>query len=505
VQMSNLLLNDYIDGGFVAANEWRRVRIPIADLVDSDYVLTRINIGWPLIGQAALYYLDSLHFVPYDNAPVLTASVDLNSQLADVDPSLYGSNGAYWSNNMHLNNLPEFVKQAGVTSTRYPGGNLSDSFHFRDWLLSSVSEWITQPDEFISYLQQSNTNAVITTNFGTGTAVEAADFVDYMVVENSVATDLWEVGNEIYGGWTTSWTHDGELYMTGDATHDGANDFCTAMKLVDPTIDVAMVGTIADHEYNSFGPEALQEASTCFDAYSFHYYPLGPSQHNYFNLITSPHADFPLVTDNINAMIQSHAPGLSLKLAMTEYNSYWTNPNDLAYEVVNLLFLADTMGLAATHGVDMAHHWFIGGAPNNSPYYFVNNYPNYEREPSYFVFPLMSSLTGQLHSVTNNLHGSEVSLFASTDNGETHIIAVNKTDKSVSAVIDLQGYTGSAVSAAVTEVVGTGLNANSVSYNGNSNPPLNLSTVPDGSVAISAGQISYSLQPYSLTRFTIAH
>lgn len=404
---------------------------------------------------------------------------------------------------MHLHGLPNLVKQAGMTTTRYPGGILSDSFHFRDWLLPTVAEWITQPNEFITYAQQSQTKPVITVNFGSGSALEAADFVDYMALENNLDTALWEVGNEIYGSWTPSWTNDGLEYMNGDTSHDGANDFCTQMKQVTPSINVGMVGTSSEPEQNQFAKKALQAASTCFDTYIFHYYPLGQNQSSYYTLLNSPHADISLIVNNINNMISQYFSGTHLDLAMTEYNGFWSNPPHIASEMANALFLGDVLGQSAVAGVDMANHWFIGGTPSNSGYDLLHNYPNYSTTPNYYVFPIMSALTGQLHRVTSDLDSTQTSVYASTDsNGTTHIIVINKTDKTVSTDLQLSG-TVSASSASVHELSGSALNTSSVSFNGVTSP-ADLSTVPSISTAISSNSISYAIKPYSITRFSIA-
>ena len=98
--------------------------------------------------------------------------------------------------------------------------------------------------EFVSLLQATNTQGLFTANFGSGSAAEAAAWVQFTNVTHNWNIRRWEIGNEIYGSWETSWTHDGTAYMQGDATHDGANAFCAAMKAVDPTIEVGIVGAL---------------------------------------------------------------------------------------------------------------------------------------------------------------------------------------------------------------------------------------------------------------------
>lgn len=44
-QQAAININDYVDGGSVVANDWKRVRIPLTDIVATESVITRLNIG----------------------------------------------------------------------------------------------------------------------------------------------------------------------------------------------------------------------------------------------------------------------------------------------------------------------------------------------------------------------------------------------------------------------------------------------------------------------------
>jgi alpha-N-arabinofuranosidase len=126
---------------------------------------------------------------------------------------------------------PSFVRQLGtsayVGSLRFPGGITAESY---DWERaigpesqrtdnpigpsSGPTDSSVGPDEFGRLLDKSGASGVVTTDFGTGSAAEAAAFVQYMTgaAGSSVWADrrvanghrapydvpYWEVGNEEY-------------------------------------------------------------------------------------------------------------------------------------------------------------------------------------------------------------------------------------------------------------------------------------------------------------------
>lgn len=113
-------------------------------------------------------------------------------------------------------------------SLRYPGGIAGEAFHWQRAVgpsaqrtpnafspSSGPSDSTVGPDEFGQLLDQTGASGVVTTNFGTGTAAEAAGFVAYMTGADGSSTwadmraanghpapynvPFWEVGNEEYG------------------------------------------------------------------------------------------------------------------------------------------------------------------------------------------------------------------------------------------------------------------------------------------------------------------
>ena len=95
----------------------------------------------------------------------------------------------------------------------------------------------------------------------------------------------WEIGNEVYGakgssapgcasfGWEDVWTCDGNEYVNGDPDHDGYLAFRSAMKAVDPDIQVGAVGLGGyQSQWGGFGQKVIEGAASNLDFYIVHDY-----------------------------------------------------------------------------------------------------------------------------------------------------------------------------------------------------------------------------------------
>ncbi len=507
-QLAAVNVTDYISGGNISPNTWHKVTIPLSDLLAGETVISRLNIGWPLTNGQTSYYLDAIRLIPKTAPTNNTITVDANVAITTLSKELLGSNGGYWMTNMQADGIVEQTNEAGISLMRYPGGSLSDSFHLQDWNHDNVDDFITTPDEYLAFLSKSGNTGMITTNFGTGTAAEAADFVYYANIDNEADIPYWEVGNEIYGDWENSWTHDGTEYMLGDGSHDGANDFCSQMKAVDSTIKVAMVGTNQASEANAFASNAISHATDCFDYYSLHYYPQANGTKDYHGLLSSPIADIGIIEQNISGMLSQNPLTQNVELAMTEYNSYFVNPESLTVEAVNMLFVADVIGQAAHHGIGITNYWYLGVTPTSLPdtrYALLQDYLSLSRQPTYFAFPLWSMMGDTLIDNQSSNAATDVSVYASqhSDNDTVTLLVINKTGELQNTDITINNFVAES-SAQIYVASANSLNATRVSFNGNSTPPQNLSTVTPITMPVSNNRLNYSFEPYSVTTITIA-
>jgi hypothetical protein len=89
---------------------------------------------------------------------------------------------------------------------------------------------------------------MITVNYGSGTAAEAAGWVRLSNVTNHLGFKYWEIGNEIYGTWETDtnrFPHDPYTYAVRAA------DYFKQMKAADPSIRIGFVAAPGEDSYSN--------------------------------------------------------------------------------------------------------------------------------------------------------------------------------------------------------------------------------------------------------------
>jgi hypothetical protein len=348
---------------------------------------------------------------------------------------------------------------------------------------------------------------MFTVNFGTGTAQEAANWVRFTNVEHDWGVKYWEVGNEVYGSWETSWTHDATEYVNGDAAYDGFNTFCQAMKAVDPTILVGAVGTADPTEYDGWGPTVLQLAGDCMDFYIVHRYPLGPGDLDYQGLLMDPPAAWPGIGDSVRQMLADNAPGHDIRVAVTEYNSYYTEPEELAIQTVNMLFLADTLGQIIDQDFTFVNHWNILNSltVNGGDYGYLLVWSANYRQPSYYVFPLWSRAGDQrLASTVNRNAGTEMTVYATRHSvtGDVTLLVINKTGENQTGSIEIESFRTAGIAQAYV-AQGDTLDDLSVAYNGSEDQPIDLTMVAPIVTAGISETFTYTFPAYSVTSLTV--
>ena len=207
--------------------------------------------------------------------------VDKADKIGKIDPNIYGVfienslgrivyDGIWVGENSQVPNYKgmrreviDLAKELGPTVIRWPGGNFSSEYHWMDgvgprtnrktvydlvWYQEESNEFGT--DEFAEFCRLLGGNAYLNVNFGSGTAEEAARWVEYcngegntyfakMRVSNGYQkphkVPYWGVGNEVFGNWQVGYT-DAEDYAIR------ATEFVRLMRRVDPSIKVLLVG-----------------------------------------------------------------------------------------------------------------------------------------------------------------------------------------------------------------------------------------------------------------------
>ena len=167
----------------------------------------------------------------------------------------------------HRADVVTAIREWGPTFLRWPGGNFASAYHWEDgigdrdrrpgYLDPAWSLWEPNDvgtDEFMALCRLVDTEPILTTNMGTGTAAEAARWVEYC---NGAAdtpqgqlraanghpkpygVKTWFVGNEQFGNWQVGHC-DAETYARRYLEH------AAAMRAVDPSLNLIGVGVPTD-------------------------------------------------------------------------------------------------------------------------------------------------------------------------------------------------------------------------------------------------------------------
>ncbi len=195
--------------------------------------------------------------------------------------------------------IVEHVRELMPPVIRWPGGLYADGYNWRDGIgpararpLSRNRYWsrygpatrVLDPnvfgsDEYMELMNELGAEPYVNVNFGTGSAAEAARWVEYMngdpgTIEGSRrgsygrekpwGVRTWGIGNEMYGMWAL-----GHLPPREYAAR--YLEFKRAMEDVDPGLEFVAVG--ADHYFNkSWNREVLSVAAEDIDMLSLHVY-----------------------------------------------------------------------------------------------------------------------------------------------------------------------------------------------------------------------------------------
>lgn len=339
--------------------------------------------------------------------------IDVTAEAMPIDSRLLGTNVPAWIGPERLAD-PQFqaaTVESGVSLLRMPGGSWSTWY---DWAACEVSDparcpfvGSARPTDFIDFMQatdlpgmwtlsinQTAQSAAAAIAFFNGDVDDARPIgvdrhgVDWATVGSWARLrasggnpapqriELWEVGNEVFGGkpetggeqcasfgWEDVWTCDGAEYVNGDADHDGFLAIRAAMVEVDPTIQVGAVGVSDASEWSNWGNEVIDGARDDMDFYVVHAYGFDQSPSGE-SAVRRPVELWPGLVEDARRGLGADVP-----LALTEYNLVSFEAGDTEQSMtraMNALYIADTIGQLATSGVEIANQWNLGNGTTGS-------------------------------------------------------------------------------------------------------------------------------------------
>lgn len=358
--------------------------------------------------------------------------IDIDGASAFFDRRLLGTNIPAWLGPERLLD-PDFqtaALESGTTLVRMPGGSWSNSY---DWAACEIDDeehcfwtWAASPSDFAQFMADTDLAGIwtVSINHTAQSAAAAVAFfngdvsdqtvigvdrngVDWGTVSlwanlranrghpDPVRIELWEVGNEVYGGkkesggpgckswgWEDVWTCDGTEYVNGNASHDGYLATRAAMLAVDPTIEIGAVGVPKPDDWNNWGNEVIEAAEGELDFYIVHQYGFESSP-GVEAALRRPSQLWPEVVNGVRGPLGNNIP-----IALTEYNLVAVETRDTEQtmtQAVNALYIAESIGQLATLGVSIANQWNLanGTAANGTDYGLISaddgsRYPQFE-------------------------------------------------------------------------------------------------------------------------------
>lgn len=495
-----------------------------------------------------------------DGRPVV--QIDTTSPGQPIDPRLFGTNIPAWlgPSNLGRDDVLAMTQALGTNILRIPGGSWSNAY---SWLACETGDaqkntedgcywpWAARPTDFLNFVRATGMEAMWTVSIN-GTSKEAAALVAFFngTVDDTtpigvdvrgydwktvgywaqlradngnpepLGIKLWEVGNEVYGGkpdmggrdcsewgWEDVWTCDGTEYMlgkiVGSEIYEGYLDFRDAMRAVDPTILVGAVGVEEPDSWSDWGNEVIREGGENLDFYVIHHYAYSEQPPSTEAALARPQETWAEMIAATNAAFDTYL-GRRIPIAVTEYNlvAFQDLDNDqLMTRAVNALFLADTLGQLATHGVAMANQWDLAnGRANNGTDYGMIDMDTGVRAPQYYAMLLWSRFGSQLLPVNSPFAAdTTLSVYAGRDeDGNLSLIAINKTDTPQDVRFEWLGASG-VWQASVDLFMADTLEATEGTFNNNPDPAFDLADAPAADLGAVEGNLAYTAPPFSIS------
>jgi alpha-N-arabinofuranosidase len=287
------------------------------------------------------------------------------------------------------------VEELSPTVLRYPGGSMSDTYHWKDGIgalsgrkrnehfFSKSAQVVAMGTrEFLELCEATGAVPLITVNVASGTPQEAAEWVAYTNGEplRSSRSGLalprvrhWEIGNEPY----LRDERRKELWLEPEEYAKRASEFIRAMRKVDPQLVIGIplrsdtLGGVPVTPMPGYNRKVLQQIDADFEFVALHnaYLPLGfDKSYSDKDLYLATAAAAPTVAEDLSqtrALLRELRPDKGIVLAITEYQALYTigkNTDEYIATPAGALYVADLLRLLAeTRDVAFANFWSLSG------------------------------------------------------------------------------------------------------------------------------------------------
>lgn len=377
--------------------------------------------------------------------------IDTERVIGDIDPLIYGNfiehlgrciDGGIFEEGSPLSDSNGFRKdvlEAGsklnVTQLRWPGGNFSSNYHWRDgigprdkrpprlemaWGTVESNRFGTH--EFLQYVEKMKTEPYICTNLGTGTWEEAQQWVEY--VNSSADTEMtrmrkqngrqepwkvkyWGLGNEMDGPWQMG-------HRTADDYGKFALEAAKLMRWTDP--DIKLIAAGSSHyaqgiDWIGWNRTILDHLKNHIDYLAVHLY-VGNRENNYYEFLASSRdLDNRTKTTEgvINAALSDQPNPRKIYIAWDEYNVWYRarGPQQRGRRILEERYNLEDALVIATLLNSFINHAHIVKIANMAQLVNVIA-PIFTNEKGAFL----QTIYYPLQLIANNSKGKSLSLFA---------------------------------------------------------------------------------------------
>lgn len=433
----------------------------------------------PLVwaATAVLTLLGASLAVSPDASAATTAAVTVNAGqvLATVPATGVGTNVAVYDGNMNDAAVPGLLSAAGIKAVRYPGGSYSDIYH---WQTHTTDGGYVAPgtdfDTYMSTVKAAGAQPIVTADYGSGTAQEAADWVRYANVTKGYGVRYWEIGNEVYGNgeYGSSWETD--KHSSHSATTYATNlvQYASAMKAVDPSIKIGAVlttpgnwpdGLTGPGDTADWNHTVMSIAGPKIDFVIVHHYPTSSSE---ADLLGKPHAEIPGMASNLRSLIDqyagSNAPDVGIAVTEANGNMYKDAasnglfaPDEYLTWMENGAFNVDWWGLH--NGTDCSKVTSVDGGTDYDDYGVLSSGASCEPPldtpfAPYYGTQMITKLAAPGDSLVRGSSSSSLLAVhaAKRADGDVDVMLINKDPSNAVAVsLDFDGFSPSATTPTV--------------------------------------------------------
>jgi alpha-N-arabinofuranosidase len=473
-------------------------------------------------------------------AQLANVTVDTTQTVRVVDERVFGINTPFWDSTFTDSTSTASLTQMGIRFMRFGGGSATDEYVWEtNTDLVSGDQWAFNINDYAAKAQALNAQSIITVNYGSGTPADAAQYVTYAnVTPHQYGLKYWEIGNECYGTWEYDLQpnpHDPTTYATR------AVQYIQQMKAADPTVKVGVVvvtgedtdangytATVTNPRtgvaHSGWTPVMLATMKTLGvlpDFLIYHRYEQAPGAESDSVLLQAA-LTWPSDAANLRQMVTDYvgASGSSIELLVTENNSVYSSPGKQAVNLVNGLYLADSIANVMQTEFNSLVWWDFHNGPTlsttTSPInlstslygwriwgdYGVENGTAVNLPPAltahepyspYYAEKIMADFARGGDTVVKTTSSDPLlSAYAvSRLNGTLSILVINKSPTATySTAFGITGF----VPAGGGTVYQYGMTQDTNAQNGSGNTDVSTTAMTGAAAAF-----SYSFPPYSLT------